>query len=207
MSFVITMYVREGIVMAADSRLTINTTQTQAQGQIVTVSVPQSDSNNKAFLAPNNIGILTCGKADIGGVPIAGYIETFISNNMTGNIIDIDRVSQLLLNYFRQFQPIPDTQFYVAGYKDNNGQRAIQLKIFGWTSPQSIPNQQSELITPPKNPKLCSNASSRPRPTKVILSPTSSLVPAPPPLLLKNWDAGGSSATSANSPSIPPVSG
>lgn len=127
MSFVITMYVREGIVMAADSRLTINTTQTQAQGQIVTVAVPQSDSNNKAFLAPNNIGILTCGKADIGGVPIAGYIETFISNNMAGGIISIDAVPQLLLNYFRQLQPIPDTQFYVSGYKDINGQKEQQV--------------------------------------------------------------------------------
>ncbi|MCR4304665.1 MAG: hypothetical protein NUV63_10655 [Gallionella sp.] len=123
MSFVITMYVREGIVMAADSRLTLNTTQTNAQGQIVKVPVPQSDSNYKVFLTTNKIGILTCGVADIGGVPIAGYIESFISNILTGNTINIDAVPQLLLQYFRQFQPIPDTMFYVAGYMDINGQK------------------------------------------------------------------------------------
>jgi len=32
MSFIVTVYVREGIVMASDSRLTLNTTQ-QQQGQ------------------------------------------------------------------------------------------------------------------------------------------------------------------------------
>jgi hypothetical protein len=122
MSFIITMYVREGIVMAADSRLTLNTRQVQGPGQVATVPVPHSDSNYKLFLAPGNIGISTFGAADIQGVPIAGFIETFMNNFLTGSNTPVDAVPQLMLNYIRQFQPVPDTQFHIAGYKFINGQ-------------------------------------------------------------------------------------
>jgi len=73
-SFVITLYVREGIVMASDSRLTLNTQNQQGQNQIVNLAVGQSDSNYKTFLSPSNIGISNYGAADIGGTPIGGYI-------------------------------------------------------------------------------------------------------------------------------------
>ena len=127
MSFVITMYVREGIVMAADSRLTLNTLITNPQGNVVNVPVPQSDSNYKAFLSDTNIGILVYGIADIGGVPIAGYIESFISKYLTGSGVAIDAVPSLLLQYFKQFQPIPDTVFFVGGYKNTNNQFDQQI--------------------------------------------------------------------------------
>lgn len=146
MSFVITMYVREGIVMAADSRLTLNTPQTNAQGQTVTVPVPQSDTNYKVFLTKSNIGILTWGNADIGGVPIAGYIESFIGNTAVGTTIPVDNIPNLLLQYFRQFQPIPDTVFYVGGYKDVNGQKEQHLWQVSLTNNSvnrlNIPGQQ-----------------------------------------------------------------
>ena len=85
MSFIITLYVREGIVMASDSRLTLNVTQQQEDKQIIQAAVGQSDSNYKTFLATNNIGISTYGAADIKGVPIAGYIESFISEELSEN--------------------------------------------------------------------------------------------------------------------------
>jgi hypothetical protein len=72
MSFVIVLSVREGIVMASDSRLTLNVTQQKGDKQVVQVAVGQSDSNYKTFLAPNNIGISTYGAADLEGIPIAG---------------------------------------------------------------------------------------------------------------------------------------
>src|SRR5436190_1918605 len=78
-SFVITLYVREGIVMAADSRLTLNTTNTSPDGkQVVQAAVGQTDSTNKLFIALDRIGIATYGTADIGGVPVGGFIETSI---------------------------------------------------------------------------------------------------------------------------------
>ena len=121
MSFVITMYVREGIVLAADSRLTLNATTQQGANQVMQMAVGQSDSNCKIFLA-NNIGIATFGAADIQGVPLSGHIESFIQGHITGPTqttgtgIGVDEVPQKLLEYFSQFQPAPVTQFHVAGY-------------------------------------------------------------------------------------------
>ncbi len=124
MSFIITLHVREGIVMASDSRLTLNVTQQQEDKQIIQAAVGQSDSNYKTFLATNNIGISTYGAADIKGVPIAGYIESFISEELSEDQYEVDEVPKKLLDYFKKFPGPPDIQFHVAGYKTENNQRA-----------------------------------------------------------------------------------
>ncbi len=66
MSFVITLNVREGIVMASDSRITLNSQEIGTNGTpSLNVAVGMSDSNYKTFLAYNKIGVSTCGQADI----------------------------------------------------------------------------------------------------------------------------------------------
>lgn len=120
MSFVITLYVREGIVMASDSRLTLNAQQQTGGTQTIHLAVGQSDANYKTFLTPTGVGISTYGAADIGGVPIAGYIESFINDVVVPGSLGVEQVAQEILNYFRGLQPIPDTQFHVAGYKRTN---------------------------------------------------------------------------------------
>lgn len=127
MSFVITMYVREGIVMASDSRLSLNTTQQQGDRQVIQMAVGFSDSNYKTFLAPNNVGISTFGAADIQGVPIAGYIESFISEHLSDGEVEVDGVPPKLLGYFRQFSPLPPVGFIVAGYKYQDEQKQQQV--------------------------------------------------------------------------------
>jgi len=117
MSFIITIYVREGIVMASDSRLTLNVTRQEGDKQIVQVAVGQSDSNYKTFLTSNNIGISTFGAADVQGVPIAGYIESFINEHLAQGDYTVDQIPQEILNYFRDFPKPPDTGFIIAGYK------------------------------------------------------------------------------------------
>jgi hypothetical protein len=57
MSFIITLYTREDIVMASDSRLTLNAEQQTQNGQIVLLAAGMSDSNYKTFLAKDKIGI------------------------------------------------------------------------------------------------------------------------------------------------------
>ena len=52
MSLIITLYVREGIVMAADSRLTLNFPRTTADDQSHVLSITSSDSAKKLFLIP-----------------------------------------------------------------------------------------------------------------------------------------------------------
>lgn len=115
MSFVITLYVREAIVMASDSRLTLNAQSAGSDGsQIVQVAVGQSDSNQKLFCAQERVGISTFGAADIAGVPVAGFIQTFIRE--LGADVGVSDVPNDLLSHFQKLAGPPKTQFHVAGY-------------------------------------------------------------------------------------------
>ena len=126
MSFIITMYVREGIVMASDSRLTLNSEQPREK-QVVNIAVGLSDSNYKTFLAPNRVGISTYGLAEIKGSPIGGFIESFIQEQLTGTNIEIHQIAQKLLEYFRRGESAPATQFHVAGYKEDQDSKDQQV--------------------------------------------------------------------------------
>lgn len=141
MSFVITVYVREGIVMASDSRLSLNYEEPRGDGQVVQMSVAQSDTNYKTFLAQSRIGISTFGAADINGVPIAGYIESFISERIAERT-NINEVPALLLDYFRRFTPPPQTQFHVAGYEH------AESKYVQHAYHVHVPNNVSQPVNP-----------------------------------------------------------
>lgn len=116
MSFIITLYTREGIVMASDSRLTLNTEQQTPNGQKLMIAAGMSDSNYKTFLVKNKIGISTFGQADINGNPISGFIQSFISKHNDEEISVSDFANELN-NHFRAFNPIPDTGFHISGYE------------------------------------------------------------------------------------------
>lgn len=116
MSLIISVYVREGIVMAADSRLTLNIPRTLPGGQTNMLSITTSDSAKKLFLAPNNVGIATCGPADIGGVPIAGFVESFIVEKLKGQPLNAEQVADALKLYFSALGVRPGTVFHIAGY-------------------------------------------------------------------------------------------
>ena len=122
MSFIITLNVLEGIVMASDSRLTLSTQRQVNQHSIHNIAVGMSDSNYKTFLTQNKIGISTYGAAEIDEIPIAGYIESFIDNQCEDNDT-VEEIAQKILVHFRTFNPIPKTQFHVAGYKIENGEQ------------------------------------------------------------------------------------
>jgi len=81
--------------------------------------------------------------------------------------------------------------------RNNTSTKALvfQSNPCGMTSQESERHQIKAQITPPKNPKLCSNASSRPAATKAILSPTSSAAPAPRRRWRRSSAASGSAPT------------
>ncbi len=114
--------------MAADSRLTLNAQQNQAGQQTVQLSVGQTDSVHKLFLAPVAVGIATYGAADIQGVPIAGYVDTFIQERLNPPH-EVDAVPQLLLDHFRALPGPPATFFHVAGYKSEHGSRVQHVWV------------------------------------------------------------------------------
>ncbi|MCX5880540.1 MAG: hypothetical protein NTU74_01600 [Deltaproteobacteria bacterium] len=67
------------------------------------------------FLAPNNVGIATCGPADIGGVPIAGFIESFVVEKLKGGSLSVEQAADELKIYFGALGVRPGTVFHVAG--------------------------------------------------------------------------------------------
>ena len=127
MSFIIVVYVNEGIVLASDRRTTYNTT-IENNGIITqTIGVHTTDSTEKTFLCPNGSGISACGDATISGKPITGFIKTFIREQITSKT-KVSQIPKLLVDYFSAFEIIPNTQFIIAGYEDDGNSK--KQKIF-----------------------------------------------------------------------------
>ena len=125
MSFIITVYTNEGIVMASDSRITYTTTRKLPDGtQEKSIGVQITDTTYKTFQCNSRIGMSTCGAASLNGTPIAGYIEEFIAKNVSEND-DVDKISQELINYFSQFSPVPHADFIIAGYNLSDNKQHI----------------------------------------------------------------------------------
>lgn len=122
MSFIITIHVGEGIVMASDSRTTFSSQDfsplPDGKGAIITNNqgIHYSDTTFKTFIAPNGSGISTCGDASINGKPIAGFIEAFMHDQINTDTT-VSEIPTLLLNEFKKFTPIPKVIFHVAGYE------------------------------------------------------------------------------------------
>lgn len=120
MSFIITIYTNEGIVMASDSRSTTSTTQFLPNGTIAnSLGTQITDTTYKTFLYDNRIGISTCGAATINGKPITGYIERFLMENEAKKYT-VHAVSEALLTHFSSLSPADDIHFFVAGYGDSD---------------------------------------------------------------------------------------
>ena len=67
MSFLIAVYVNEGMVLASDRRLTYTNTENDGDITIKRIGIHTSNSTDKTFLCPNNAGISTCGVATLLG--------------------------------------------------------------------------------------------------------------------------------------------
>jgi hypothetical protein len=125
MSLIITVFTNEGLVMAADSRLTLNMPIGVAPN-IPTMSIEFSNSTNKLFCTQGGVGISTCGDAGINGVPIAGFIEEFAAK--AGND-KADVVAAAILAHFRALNPNLGTIFHVAGYDAAGKQRIFVVNV------------------------------------------------------------------------------
>lgn len=129
MSFIISVYTNEGIIMASDSRTTYTSTVKNPDGTVERlIGVQTTDTTYKTFLCQERIGISTCGTADINGVPITGYIEDYIMKE-TNAESTVETVAQGLLQYFSKFSPLPATIFVVAGYTQPELKQQI-LRVF-----------------------------------------------------------------------------
>ena len=120
MSLLITMYVPEGIVLSGDSRLTVNWSEKNNKGQEINYSVNGSDNYNKIFNIQNKFGLGSFGTADIKGIPVSGFINEFIEEKIQENT-EINEIPPKLHEFFGQKYNYPDVNFYLSGYKTENG--------------------------------------------------------------------------------------
>ena len=126
MSVIIAVYTPTGIVISGDSRTTgtlnqqiLNPQNSQQQINVQTMFTI-SDATLKVFNVFGIFGVATFGDAHINNLPIAHYIEQFEIQNAQNQPQTTNDLVTELLNYFRQFNPIPRTGFVVAGYDNND---------------------------------------------------------------------------------------
>ena len=83
MSFLISVYVNEGIVLASDRRITYTNTQIINEKLVEKIGIHNSDSTDKTFICPNGAGISVCGNATLLNKPITGFILNMIRTKIS----------------------------------------------------------------------------------------------------------------------------
>ena len=117
MSFVIAVYVPEGIVMASDSRQSVTIEGKNPEGNPFKVETVNSDAVIKTYLLEKQqIGISSFGQDLLGGIPTASHIKRFIEEELKAND-DVTTVPKKLIEYLRKSYPNIDAGFHIAGYR------------------------------------------------------------------------------------------
>ena len=116
MSIISVVYLPEGIVLAADSRLTGKKEYKDKDGNNVIERYPLSDNAQKVVLLNKcKVGIASCGTALINGKTIADYIRLFEISDIAEDDTP-ETVAEKLLQHGAEF---PGTNFYVCGYSQD----------------------------------------------------------------------------------------
>jgi len=131
MSFVITVYIPGGIVMASDSRQTIGIQRVEESAKDhPPIPIVSSDYVYKTFLLESSqVGISTFGEAFLGKMGTDFHLKTFEEEDLTEND-DVESIAEKLLNFFKRNFPLADTSFHIAGYKkEGKNQHSLRLPL------------------------------------------------------------------------------
>ncbi|MFC1969205.1 hypothetical protein ACFLVF_01785 [Chloroflexota bacterium] len=121
MSFVITVFVPEGIVLASDSRQSITVKRLPEAAKQQSVETVNSDFVYKVFLLPKRgVGISTFGEFAMGKITVESHLKRF-QEEIIRDGDGINNVAQKLLEYFRDINSGADTTFHVAGFMKESG--------------------------------------------------------------------------------------
>lgn len=125
MTFVITTYVPEGIVLASDSRQFISAQGTGPAGNPINIETINSDNVFKTALLRKvdeddkpffEVGVHTFGEDLLEKVPIASHLRRFAEEELTDGD-DVVTIPRKMVDYFRRDFPNADTGFQLAGYR------------------------------------------------------------------------------------------
>ena len=131
MSFLIAVHVNEGIVLASDRRTTYTDTQKSDNLTVQRIGIHTTNSTEKTFSCPNGAGISCCGDASLLGKPITGFIQDMIRSEISEEC-RIEKMPQIIIDYFNRLPSIPNTNFLIAGYDDFDGKKTqaiIKLNV------------------------------------------------------------------------------
>nr|WP_054550311.1 hypothetical protein [Lysinibacillus sphaericus] len=114
MTIITSVYVPEGIVMAADSRLT-----GWIQNESGTDRFTLSDNSQKLMLVrESTVGVSFCGDAIIDGKTVADLIRVF-DINLVNRADTVKQISSKLKDFLYNYYPESEVAFIVAGF-DND---------------------------------------------------------------------------------------
>ena len=131
MSFVIAVYVNEGIVLASDRRTTYNNSREIDGKKVEFLGIHTNDNTDKTFMCPNGAGIMTCGEASFQKKPITGFIQDMIRTRIDADC-EVKDMPKIIIDYFYEKGEVPDSQFVVAGYdgsEENSQQLIYQVNL------------------------------------------------------------------------------
>lgn len=116
MSIISVVYLPEGIVLAADSRLTRTIKTTTKDGTVTNDRFTITDNAQKIVLIEKcQVGIASCGTALINEKTISDYIRLFEINDLEENDTP-ETVANKLLKHNSEFK---GTSFFVCGYSND----------------------------------------------------------------------------------------
>ena len=131
MSFVITVYVPEGIVIASDSRQSIAIGgQTPEGKQLPRIETIASDFTYKTFLLKQQVGISAFGDALLGKIQMGSHVKRLEEERLLKDDT-VDIVKDKLIAYFKEKFPQAGTSFHIAGFKkEEKASEPISKLIF-----------------------------------------------------------------------------
>lgn len=118
MSIMCTVYVPEGIILAADSRLTVNAIMKPSDGkpQSTTMFSISDNAQKIVLLSKVKVGISACGLAVLDGKTISDYLRIFEIEEIKPKDTVSDVAKKLQAYAYKFF---PQVNFFVCGYDED----------------------------------------------------------------------------------------
>lgn len=136
MSLVVTVYVPSGIVMAADSRMTVVRSEERQEGEQRTRIQQQLVLSDNAYkvvaLESIGVGVSLYDAGVINNQPVDSHVHRFEEEAITPED-DVISASEKFLDYFRTNFPRVNVGFHVAGYRQE-GRASVPYVFVGHTT-------------------------------------------------------------------------
>ena len=113
MSLIVSLKVSEGIVMAADSRVSMQVRKEDDLRAAMGIC-HYSDTYRKLYLAKNGVGISFCGEMAIEKGNISSLLDVFLKERVTAES-SVKETAEALLDYMKSLPKIPASIFHVCG--------------------------------------------------------------------------------------------